>query len=127
MFFQKQKSSVCRGVDIFESANLHLCHHPEDVCWSQSPDSDGGRVKGRFLRTVSANSTQTKQPHLQSVSPYLQLLRLSSYFQQLCDGVHEPLEVMVTHLLDLPVMVPDPCVQLLHEESMLLTIVHRPG
>lgn len=58
--------------------------------------------------------------------PYLQLLRLSSHFQQLRDGVHEPLEVMVAHLLDLSVMVPDPSIQLLHEQAMLLTIVHRP-
>lgn len=68
-------------------------------------------------RTCGADLTGT---------PYLQLLRLSSHFQQLCDGVHEPLEVMVAHLLDLSVMVPDPSIQLLHEQAMLLTIVHRP-
>lgn len=58
---------------------------------------------------------------------YLQFLRLPSYFEQLCDGVHKPLEVMVTHLLDLSVVVSDPSVQLLHEEAMFLTVVHRPG
>lgn len=62
-----------------------------------------------------------------SVLSYLQLLRLPSHFEQLCDGVDEPLEVMVTHLLDLSVVVPDPSVQLLHEEAMFLTVVHRPG
>lgn len=33
---------------------------------------------------------------------------------------------MVAHLLDLSVMVPDPSIQLLHEQAMLLTIVHWP-
>lgn len=59
-------------------------------------------------------------------TPHLQLLRLSSHFKQLCDGVHEALEVMVTHLLDLSVVVPDPCIQLVHEQAMFLPIVHRP-
>lgn len=57
----------------------------------------------------------------------LQFLRLPSHFEQLCDGVNEPLEVMVTHLLDLSVVVPDAHIQLLHEETMFLTVVHRPG
>lgn len=59
--------------------------------------------------------------------PYLEFLRLPSHFEQLRDGVDEPLEVMVTHLLDLSVVVSDPRVQLLHEEAMFLTVVHRPG
>lgn len=59
--------------------------------------------------------------------PYLQFLRLSSYFEQLCDGVDKPLEVMVTHLLNFSVMVADSYVQLLHEQAMFLTIVHRPA
>lgn len=56
---------------------------------------------------------------------YLQFLSLSSYFKQLCYGVHEPLEVMVAHFLNLPVMVSDPCIQLFHEESVFVAIVHR--
>lgn len=32
---------------------------------------------------------------------------------------------MVAQLLDLPIMVPDPGIQLFHEEAMFLTIVHR--
>lgn len=59
--------------------------------------------------------------------PYLQFLRLSSYFEQLCDGVHEALEVMVAHLLNLSVVVPDACIQLVHEEAMFLAVVHRPA
>lgn len=34
---------------------------------------------------------------------------------------------MITHLLDLSVVVSDPHVQLLHEEAMFPTVVHRPG
>lgn len=56
---------------------------------------------------------------------HLEFLRLSANFKQLCDGVHEALEVMVTHLFDLSVMVANPSLQLLHEEPMLLAIVHR--
>lgn len=33
---------------------------------------------------------------------------------------------MVAQLLYLPIMVPDPSIQLVHEEAMFLTIVHRP-
>ncbi len=64
---------------------------------------------------------------LLSIRPHLQFLCFPSNFEQLGDGVDEPLEVMVTHLLDLSVMVPDPCIQLLHEEAMFLPVVHRPG
>lgn len=32
---------------------------------------------------------------------------------------------MVAHFLNFPVMVPDPCIQLFHEEAMFLPIVHR--
>lgn len=62
-----------------------------------------------------------------SSQPHLQLLRLPSYFEQLRDGVHEALEVMVAHLLDLAVVVTDPHVQLLHEGAMLVTVIHRPA
>lgn len=65
--------------------------------------------------------------HITLYPSYLQFLGLPSYFKQLCDGVDKPLEVMVTHLLNLPVMVSNTCIQLLHEEAMLPTIVHRPG
>lgn len=69
---------------------------------------------------ISAYSPSTASAHLQ-------LLCFPSHFEQLRDGVHEPLEVMVTHLLNLSVMVPDPSIQLIHEEAMLLAIINRPG
>lgn len=56
---------------------------------------------------------------------HLEFLCFSTNFKQLCDGVHKALEVMVAHLLDLAVVIANPPLQLLHEEPMLLSIVHR--
>lgn len=102
--------------------DLHLCHHPEDVCWCLLPDSE----RGGGIRLTNSSVTRINSP----VAPfnilfYLQFLCLPSYFKQLCYGVHEPLEVMVAHLLNFPVMVPDPRIQLVHEEAMFVTVVHR--
>lgn len=81
---------------------------------------------GGGVRLTNSSVTRINSP----VAPfnilfYLQFLCLPSYFKQLCYGVHEPLEVMVAHLLNFPVMVPDPRIQLVHEEAMFVTVVHR--
>ena len=57
-------------------------------------------------------------------TPHLEFVCLSADFEQLSDGVHEALEVVVTHPLNVPVMTPDPPVQLPHEHPMLFSIVH---
>lgn len=97
---------------------LHFCHHPEDVCWCQLP---GSARKKKFKKQ---KCSENQQPYF-NIPFYLQFLCLPSYFKQLCYRVHEPLEVMVAHFLNFPVMVPDPCIQLFHEEAMFLPIVHR--
>lgn len=60
-------------------------------------------------------------------SPHLEFLGFPADLEQLGDGIHEALVVEVAHLLDLPVVVADPRLQLLHEAPVLLPIVHGPA
>ena len=62
--------------------------------------------------------------HTHPPLPHLEFVCLSADFEQLSDGVHKALKVVVTHPLNAPVMAPDPPVQLPHEHTMLLSIVH---
>lgn len=105
-------------ITIARAFSLHLCHCPEDVCWCQLPGSE------RRKKMKKQKCSENQQSNF-NILFYLQFLCLPSYFKQLCDGVHKPLEVMVAHFLNFPVMVPDPCIQLIHEEAMFMPIVHR--
>lgn len=62
-----------------------------------------------------------------SLKAHLKFLGFSTHFEQFSNGVHKALEVMVAHLLNFAVVVTDPPLQFLHEESMLLPIVNRPA
>lgn len=58
---------------------------------------------------------------------HLEFLGFSAHFEQLSNGVHKALEVMVAHLLNFTVVVADPPFQFIHEESMFLSIINRPS
>lgn len=58
---------------------------------------------------------------------HLEFLGFSAHFEQLSNGVHKALEVMVAHLLNFAVVVADPPFQFIHEESMFLSIINRPS
>lgn len=104
---------------------LPLCLPPGGTCWFPSPDSERQKQQ-KFERKVPKH-LRILSCMVIGIALYLQFLCLSPYFKQLCDGVDKPLKVMVAHLFDLPIMVPDPSIQLLHEEAMFLAIIHRPG
>lgn len=57
---------------------------------------------------------------------YLELVCLRANLQQLPDGVNEALVVVVTHALNVSVMIPDPGVQSFHEFSMFISIIYGP-